>query len=69
MTACATCTHWAIKTSPLARHGAAPCAHQPRWDYYPPHQSCARHTPAAPEVVAARLAWLDKLDHKHKVNA
>lgn len=64
---CATCQSWQIKSSALARNGAAPCAHLPRWEHYPPRHTCERHKPADAEVAAVRLDWLAKLDNKHKL--
>lgn len=62
---CAGCAHWLLRDSagrqlPMARHGFGQCAKGPVWTTYPPQHACGRHQPAAADVVAARITWLDK---------
>lgn len=63
---CQSCTHWLLRDStgkqlPMARHGFGPCdLLRTPWTTYPPTHQCARHKEAAADVVAARVAWLDK---------
>lgn len=64
-TTCAGCAHWLLRDSagrvlPMAQHGFGRCAKGPRWTTYPPQHACGKHQPAADEVVAARITWLDK---------
>lgn len=69
---CQSCTHWLLRDSagkqlPMARHGFGPCALQRTpWTTYPPQHTCNRHQEAAPDVVAARVAWLEKKEKRHE---
>jgi hypothetical protein len=63
---CATCKHWAIKTSSQKAAEMAPCALQARCTALRPDHSCARHSPLEPVLFAKREAWLKKLIEKYK---
>ena len=63
---CATCTSWAITTSPLRAAAMAPCVHLPRWECYPPTHACARYSALEPVLFAKREQWLEKLMKKHQ---
>jgi hypothetical protein len=45
----------------MARYGFAVCQAGPKWQYLTPQHTCPKHTPATPEVTAARRKWLAKL--------
>lgn len=58
---CSTCTHWNPKKTPaMAKHHMAVCNLGPTWVYMPPGGKCNGHKPAAADVVAARVVWLEK---------
>ena len=60
---CKSCAHWAPKrAAKMAPHGFGCCAHAPIWAYFPPHHTCPKHKPAKEAVVAARAAWLAKIN-------
>ena len=46
----------------MARHGFGVCVvlNTP-WVFLPPHQTCAHHREAKPDVVRGRVVWLEKL--------
>lgn len=46
----------------MARHGFGVCVvlNTP-WVFLPPHQTCAHHREAKPDVVDGRVKWLAKL--------
>lgn len=61
--ACKSCAAWAPKRAEkMAPYGFGCCAHAPIWAYFPPHHTCAKHKPAKEAVVAARAAWLAKIN-------
>lgn len=58
---CATCANWKPKDSGgMAKHRMAVCLRGPKWKFYPPQSTCAKHAEASPELVRARAAWLAK---------
>jgi hypothetical protein len=61
---CSTCANWRLKESQLARAGFASCSIGKHYTHVAAIYTCASHKPAAPEIVAARLAWLDKKQTK-----
>jgi hypothetical protein len=63
---CATCTNWKPRESgDMAKHHLAVCALWPRWKFYPPQATCAKHEPAPQEVVDGRRKWLG-VGHEHR---
>ena len=63
MTTCTSCLHWSPKQAgSMARHGFGVCVvlNTP-WVFLPPHQTCAHHRDAKPDVVRGRVVWLEKL--------
>lgn len=63
---CASCQHWSLQKSPLARSGAAPCALKNKWEYLPQRISCDRHKPLEQAAADTRAAWLARLNKKHE---
>lgn len=58
---CATCTHWSPKQAKdMAKHRMCPCALGKPWTFFGPEHLCAKHKEAEPDVVAARVAWVNK---------
>ena len=63
---CETCIHWLLRDSrgrllPMSKHGFGQCASlRTLWISFPPHHACGKHKPAAPEIQAARVVWLNK---------
>lgn len=56
---CATCKNWKPKESgAMARFHFAVCALGRRWRFLAPASTCPKHTPAEPQVIAARRKWL-----------
>lgn len=59
---CQTCTHWSPKQAKdMAKHRMCPCALGKPWTFFGPEHLCTKHKEAAPDVVAARVAWVGKL--------
>lgn len=59
MTDCTHCTHWRLKEAGrMAKQGMGNCAHLPKYQFVA--IGCARLKPAAPAVVAARLAYFNQ---------
>ncbi len=53
------CESWNLKIAgKLAREGFGNCAHLPKWQFVA--RGCDRLKPAAAEIVAARVAWMNK---------
>ena len=60
---CLTCAHWSPRCAGgMARHGYGVCAAGPAWQHLAPQHACAKHKPAKEAVVAARAAWLAKIN-------
>jgi len=58
---CKTCAHWSPKAAKeMARHRMAPCSLGAPWTYFGETHSCPKHRPAAEDVVAARVVWLNR---------
>jgi hypothetical protein len=56
---CLTCENWQPRLNKeMAKHRMARCALDPAWSFLPPKQTCAKHKPAAADVVDARVAWV-----------
>lgn len=61
MTTCTNCAHWSLKTAgAMSRQGFGHCVHLPRYQFV--SLGCERIKPADAAVVAARVAWLKKLE-------
>ena len=61
--ACKTCAQWAPKrAAKMAPYGFGCCAHAPAWKFFSPSHTCPKHKPAKEAVVAARAAWLAKIN-------
>ena len=63
---CSTCANWALKTSPMASHGMAPCALCNRWEYLPPSHTCERHKAIDQAAAEKRILWLGRIDQKYR---
>ena len=66
MTTCATCTHWRLRTSTLARQSYAPCALSVPYTALGPNQSCDRHSPIKEAAADARALFLGNIAAKYK---
>ena len=62
---CATCQHWSLQKSPMARSSLAPCALGKRFEYLPPRGTCAAHKPLEQAAADTRAAWLAKIELKY----
>ena len=63
---CATCTHWQLRTSTLARQSYAPCALSVAYTALPPHHACTRHSPIKQADADKRFAFLANIAKKYK---
>ena len=63
MTTCTSCLHWSPKgAAQMGRFGFGICnVLNTPWVFLPPHQTCAHHREAKPDVVDGRVKWLVKL--------
>jgi hypothetical protein len=58
---CSTCANWNPKAShAMAKQHFALCKKGPIWEYHPPSGKCNDYKPAAADVVAKRVVWLEK---------
>lgn len=58
---CQSCTHWSPKQAgQMAKHRMCPCALGKPWTFFGPEHLCTKHKEAAPDVVAARVEWVNK---------
>lgn len=44
----------------MAKHRMCPCALGKPWTFFGPEHQCPKHKEAEPDVVAARVAWVNK---------
>lgn len=63
--ACATCTHWQLRTSTLARHSYAPCGLSVPYTALGPNQSCDRHSAIKQADADKRFAFLANIAKKY----
>lgn len=59
---CLTCRDWigGKDHADMARQGFGRCAHEPRWQFRPPHWTCRRHRNADHDDVQRRIYQLKK---------
>lgn len=62
-TTCTSCAHWSLKRAGrMGALGFGCCAKGPVWAFQSPAHGCAKHSPVDADVLASRVAWINKRD-------